>query len=55
MRRGIPKCKKEGLQSATGWWISKCNKRWLQSAMDLGLKRVKKWIKGCDKVECKLR
>ena len=38
-----------GLQSATGSWITKCDKAGLQSAMGLGLQSATKWITKCDR------
>lgn len=38
----------EYLQGAAGWWIRKCDKRKLHSAMAVGLQNMTRWITECD-------
>ena len=36
-----------GLQSALGWWITKCGNRGLESVLGVGLQSVAKWVTNC--------
>ena len=38
-----------GLQSATGFGITKCDRTGLQSAMGFGLQSVTNWVTKCDR------
>ena len=42
------KVRQRGLQSVTGWWITKCDKGGLQNVMVMGLQIATWWVTKCD-------
>ena len=47
LHQGLQSATKMELQSALGWWITKCGNSGLQSVLGVGLQSVAKWITKC--------